>query len=167
MFIVLASNSFSLFIALSFFLESLYAFVLMFVQNLHSLWYWFLFFIQHIKTYKYFDISNEDFEKFQNIFARYDIKSHEYALEFVKTSDDVFDRKYTDDEIKSIFDLDCEYSGIDKEISKDKVVNYSDREKSKKELTEFIKSGKTISKKSVKNLLKILEAFKSYECEIN
>lgn len=124
--------------------------------------------VYHVKTHKYFEISDEDFFKFQDIFSKYYPDSHESAVALIDIDEQkTFSREYTEDEIKSIFDLDCEYSGKNKEISKDKVVNWSDREKSKKELTEFVKKGKPISKKSAKNILKVLEAFESYECEIN
>ena len=118
----------------------------------------------NIKTHKYFDVSKEDFDKFQEIFSQYEPNSGEDAVGVA--SDEKFSREYTDDEIKSIFKLDCEYSGKDKEMAKDEVADYSERREAMDEVKEFINSGKSISLKSAKTIAAVMEAFESYECEI-
>jgi hypothetical protein len=122
--------------------------------------------IQHIKTYRYFDVPDEDFDKFQNIFSQYDTMSEEESLSDVECSEETFSRKYTDDEIKSIFWEDAKLSGRDKEIRKNKVSNFSDRRGAIDELKKFIKKGDAISLESAKTLLKVAEAFERYECDI-
>jgi len=124
--------------------------------------------VYHTKTGKYFDISDDDFEKFQEIFSQYEPMSEGEGLDCVKGCEDTsFSREYTDDEIKSIFWLDAEYSGTDKEMAKENVVHYSERRKAMDEIEDFIKNKKHISTESAKTILKVMEAFESYECEIN
>ncbi len=130
--------------------------------------------VQHVKTFKYFDAPDDDFEQFQNVFARYDTKNEDDALTEVSVAiDDLsFSREYTDDEIKSIFHLHAEYSGIDKEVAKDKVSPFSKRKKTEDELKAYVKcksasKRKPITIESAKELIKILEAFDSYEFSHN
>jgi len=113
--------------------------------------------IQHIKTYKYFDVPDEDFDKFQELFSKYEPRSGGEAVYYV--SDEIFSRKYTAYEIKSIFEEDCRLSGRDKEMTKNSIVDYSDRSDAMDELKEFIKKGKPISKSGAKTILKVMEAF--------
>lgn len=117
--------------------------------------------IYHIKKHTYFDVPEEDFDKFQDIFSMYDTWTEEDAVMDVECSETKFSRKYTKDEIKSIFWEDARLSGRDKEIEKDKVSDYSIRRKATDELKEFIKTKGTskISLESAKSLLKVAEAF--------
>jgi len=117
--------------------------------------------IYHIKNYNYFNVPEEDFDKFQEIFSMFDTRSEEDAVMDVECSETKFSRKYTEDEIKSIFWEDAKLSGIDKQIEKDKVSDYSTRRTAKDELKKFIKTKGTskISLESAESLLKIAEAF--------
>ena len=72
-----------------------------------------------------------------------------------------------EDEIKSIFQVHAEYTGLDKEIAKNNVADLSDRRKAEREVKAFIKDGTPISEDSAKTILKVLDAFESYECEID
>lgn len=124
----------------------------------------------NIETHKYFNVSENDFDKFQNIFSRHDIRNQEDAVDYIKMDENILlDRIYSDVELKSIFDLHAEYTGLDKEIAKDKVSNLSKRRKAEDELKEFIKSkgSKKLSIKSAKELVKVLEAFDSHEFSHN
>ena len=127
--------------------------------------------VYHIKTREYFDVPEDDFDKFQNIFGKYEPRSEEDALSEVEIAEETFSRIYTDDEIKSIFWLDAEYSGTDKLIAKDNVAELPDRRKAEDELKAYIKAPankrKTLSLKSAKTLLKVMESFESYECTID
>ena len=127
--------------------------------------------VYHIKTHKYFDVSHDDFQTFQDIFSSSEPRNEEDALSEVNIAEETFSRPYTEDEIKSIFWLDAEYSGLDKEFAKDKVIDISERYKVKEELENYIKSSKKdrkpLSLKSAKALLKVFESFESMSCEIN
>ena len=127
--------------------------------------------IWHITNRKSFQISDEDFSKFQNIFARQDTHHPDYAVvdvEFEVESGKIsFERTYDEDEIKSIFQVHAEYTGLDKEIAKNNVADLSARRKAEHEVKAFIKDGTPISEDSAKTILKVLDAFESYECEID
>ncbi len=130
--------------------------------------------VQHIKTYKYFDVSDSDFDEFQRVFGTNDVINEDDALIYVDIMlDDMsLSRKYTDDEIKSIFDLHAEYCGIDKENAKNKVSSLSKRRKAEDELTTYVNckipnKRKPISIQSAKELLSILKAFDCYEFSHN
>ncbi len=118
-------------------------------------------------TGKYFDVPDDDFDKFQNIFSEYEPRTYEDALFSVEDANFncLFSREYTKYEIYAIFDVDCEYSGIDVEIKKDKVSPLGNRLKAEEELKTYInsKGDKKITIKSAKELLKILKAFDSIE----
>lgn len=119
------------------------------------------------KTGEHFDVPDEDFDTFQEIFSFCDTWSEENAIIDVECSEKTFSRTYTADEIKAIFWEDAELSGRDKEIAKNKVADLSDRRSAEKQLKAFIKKGTPITKKSAKTILKVLESFDSYECEID
>lgn len=122
--------------------------------------------IWHITKKESFQISDEDFEKLQHIFAIHDTRSGHHAYIEVEVSEEKFEREYDEDEIKSIFQTHAEYVGLDKELAKDNVADLSERRKAERELKKFIKKGTPISKDSAKTILKVLDAFESYECEI-
>lgn len=117
--------------------------------------------VQHIKTQQYFDISDNEFEIFQNFFGRNSIEDEDYAVGFIETHENELglSRKYTEDEIKSIFWLHAELTGLDKEIEKNNISKLSNRIKAKTELKQYIQNKKTISIKTAKELLKVLDAF--------
>lgn len=127
--------------------------------------------VWHITKRESFQVSDEDFEKFQNIFARQDTHQPDYAIvdvEFEIESGGIsFERTYDEDEIKSIFQAHAEYTGLDKLIAKDNVADLSDRRKAEREIKTFIEDGTQISTDSAKVILKVLEAFESYECQID
>ena len=122
--------------------------------------------VWHITKRESFQVSDEDFTKFQNIFAIHDTRSMDHACVEIEVSGEKFEREYDDDEIKSIFQAHAEYTGLDKEMAKDNVADFSERREAENELKKFIKKGTPISKDSAKVILKVLEAFESYECQI-
>ena len=117
------------------------------------------------KTRAYFNISDEDFDQFQELFSRYEPRSHESAVCIAEG--EKFSREYTEDEIKGIFDLDCEYSGRDKEMAKDNVADLGERRDAEAAVKKSIKDKNPIPAKYAKTILAIIEAFESYECEID
>ena len=122
--------------------------------------------IYNIVTNQPFDVPEDDFDKFQEIFSQYEPRTHEGALDAVEAfkSEFILSREYTDDEIKSIFEEDAELSGMNIVFAKDKISDSSARKKAEKELNDIvIKKRKTISLESAKELLKIVKAFESPE----
>ncbi len=72
--------------------------------------------VLHIKTAEYFDVSEDDFDIFQDIFSKYNTSAIADAVTDFKLSPELVEklsRIYTDDEIKSILVLDAEYTDIE------------------------------------------------------
>ncbi len=115
------------------------------------------------KTGKWFDVPDEDYDKFANAFAILDVRSPEYALFALDTDVNKCTREYSDDEIIGIFDLHAEYTGIDVEIKKDEVASLSERRKAREELNRSLTTNEKMSDESARVLIKIVDAFDSYE----
>ena len=124
------------------------------------------------RTKAWFEVSNDDFDTFQDVFCidGCDTSDVEYAIEIAQTTDRKLSRKYTDAEIRAIFQEHAELTGMDKEIAKNNVADPGDRRKAEEELKKYIKASasnrKQLSLKSARTLLKVVEAFERYECNI-
>lgn len=117
--------------------------------------------IYNEKTKEYFKVSDSDFDSFQFLFATKDINNEECAFIYYEINDDEseFEREYSEDEVKAIFWLHAELTGLDVEIKKNEVSSLSNRVKARKELEDFIKTKKPISIKTAKEVLKIIKSF--------
>jgi hypothetical protein len=68
--------------------------------------------ISNIITGAWFDVPDDDFDKFQTIFSTYDTERIADAVIDVSSSDFTFSRVYTDDEIKSILVEDADLNRL-------------------------------------------------------